>query len=336
MEILLIVILFAAIFIIMMILLLKLPKAQILNQQLLDLKNQLNDIKTKQLESSNLSLEQQSNFYQKSQTMLSDVHQKLGKIEEASKNLQDFGKDIIQLQDLLKAPKLRGNLGEYLLEDLLKQVLPEKNFETQFKFNDGSLVDAVIRLGDGLVPIDSKFPLESFQRMIKANNDLEKNSEKKEFIKSVKKRIDEISMKYIKESEGTYNFAMMYIPAENIFYEIIITDNLSDKKYEIFNYALNKRVVPVSPNSFYSYLMAIAFGLKGFKIEQQAKTIMSELSKVQASYSTFFSDFTMIGRHLKNANTKYDDTYKRAEKFNDKISEITGIKKELIESNNDD
>ena len=302
------------------------------NRQLRDLRNELVEIKTRQIESSNLSLQEQSRFYQKSQQMLTDVHQKLGSLEQASKQIQELGKDIVQLQDILKAPKLRGGLGEYFLEDLLRQVLPEKNYETQHRFRDGSAVDAVVKMGDRIVPIDSKFPLESFQRLLQADNETEKTAQKKEFIRSVKKKIDEIAGKYIKEDENTYNFAMMYIPAENVYYEVIITDNLKDKKYQISDYAMQRRVIPVSPNSLYSYLMAIVLGLKGFKIEQQAKVIMNELSKVQSGFSAFFGDFSMIGKHLKNASTKYDESMKKAQRFNERVSEITGVKTELTES----
>jgi DNA recombination protein RmuC len=263
--------------------------------------------------------------------MLNDVHRKLGGLEQASRQIQELGRDIGQLQDILKAPKLRGNLGEYLLEDLLRQVLPERNFETQFRFRDGTVVDAVVKLGDRLVPIDSKFPLESFQRLLAVEGEAARREEKREFVRAVKKKIDEIAGKYIKESEGTYNFALMYIPAENVFYELIVTDNLKDRRYEIAQYAMDKKVVPVSPNSLYAYLMAIALGLKGFKIEQQAQVIMGELARVQGAFGEFYGDFLLVGKHLKNAAGKYDDTLKKAERFNDRIGEITGVKRDLSE-----
>jgi DNA recombination protein RmuC len=302
------------------------------SRQFSELQREINEMKTKQLESANRSLADQSQFYQKSQAMLSAVHQKLGSLEKASEQISELGKDIVQLQDILKAPKLRGGLGEYLLEDLLRQVLPEKNFERQYRFSDGTAVDAVVKVGERLVPIDAKFPLDSFQRMLQAGSEEERGREKKEFVRSVKAKIDDIARKYIKESENTYDFAMMYIPAENVYYETIITDNLQEKKYEISSYALERKVIPVSPNSLYSYLMAIVLGLKGFKIEQQAKLIMNELSKVQSGFADFFSDFTLVGKHLKNASSKYDDSAKKAERFNDRIAEITGIRSELIES----
>jgi DNA recombination protein RmuC len=128
---------------------------------------------------------------------------------------------------------------------------------------------------------------------------------------------------------------MMYIPAENVFYEVIINDSLTGKDYEIFNYAIQRHVIPVSPNSFYAYLMAIAYGLKGFRIEQQAKLIIGELSKVQDSFGDFYGDFTLIGRHISNASKKFDDSMKKADRFNDKVSRITGLKMDLIESDAD-
>jgi DNA recombination protein RmuC len=322
---------FLVILVLLVLLLVQVPKNQHLNQQILALQNQLGDIQQRQAESATQSLQEQAGFYQRSQAMLNDVHRKLGGLEQASRQIQELGRDIGQLQDILKAPKLRGNLGEYLLEDLLRQVLPERNFETQFRFRDGTVVDAVVKLGDRLVPIDSKFPLESFQRLLAVEGEAARREEKREFVRAVKKKIDEIAGKYIKESEGTYNFALMYIPAENVFYELIVTDNLKDRRYEIAQYAMDKKVVPVSPNSLYAYLMAIALGLKGFKIEQQAQVIMGELARVQGAFGEFYGDFLLVGKHLKNAAGKYDDTLKKAERFNDRIGEITGVKRDLSE-----
>jgi DNA recombination protein RmuC len=323
--------LFLVIIVLLVLLLVQVPKNQSLNQQIQALQSQLGEIRTRQIEASNQSLQEQTGFYQRSQAMLNDVHRKLGGLEQASRQIQELGRDIVQLQDILKAPKLRGSLGEYLLEDLLRQVLPGRNYETQYRFRDGTAVDAVVRVGERLVPIDSKFPLESFQRLIQIQDEAERQREKKEFTRAVRRKIDEIEAKYIKESEGTYNFAMMYIPAENVFYELIVTDNLKDRKWEIFNYAMEKKVIPVSPNSLYAYLMAVALGLKGFKIEQQAKVIMAELARVQGSFAEFYADFTLLGKHLKNASSKFDDSLKKAERFNDRVADITGVKRDLAE-----
>ena len=331
--------------------------------QLVDLKNSIVELKTKQLEAQTQSLQQQQNLLNETQKNLSnqltgimkvvndsliksqenintqlistgnvvgEIQKKLGTLEQTTKNIQEIGKDISSLQDILQAPKLRGNLGEFLLEDLLKQILPAKNYETKYQFQCGTQVDAIIKLGDGIVPIDAKFPMESFQRYIKAELEADKKAQKREFIRTAKARIDEIAEKYINPDEGTFDFAMMYIPAENVFYEIIITDSLTNQEYELFNYAIQKHVIPVSPNSFYSYLIAIAYGLKGFKIEQQAKIIIGELSKIQGSFQVFYENLALMGRHLNNASKAFDKSLKDAERFNDKISQVTGVKADLL------
>ncbi len=338
-------------------------KAPDLSPQMVDLRNQLEELKLRQLEGQTSSLTQQQKLLLDSQKevrdqlnqilktvgdslnstqgnintqlkvsneVIGEIQKKLGSLETTTKNIQEIGKDISSLQEILQAPKLRGNLGEYLLEELLKDILPSKNYQMKLSFQNGNQVDAAIRLGEGIVPVDSKFPLESFQRLVKAGNDEEKRFFKKEFVTSVKRRIDEIASKYINPSEGTFDFAMMYIPAENVFYEIIVNDSLTNRDYEIFNYAIQKHVIPVSPNSFYSYLMALVYGLKGFRIEQQAKTIIGELSKVQETLTKFYADFSLLGRHLGNAQGKYDDSLKKAEKLNEQVGKITGNKVELL------
>ncbi len=364
----LILVMLAAMTVIMVILLVKVfsPKEQLLNQQIVDLKNQVGELTIRQLDAQNASLRRQQELFNETQgvmtrllnsilasvnenltrtqknindqlsstgTIVGEIQKKLGSLEETTKNIQEIGKDISSLQDILQAPKLRGNLGEYLLEELLKQIFPGKNYVMQHRFKNGTRVDAVIKLGEGIVPVDSKFPLESFQRMLAAGNDEERSRFRKEFTQSVKARIDEIAQKYINPAEGTFDFAMMYIPAENVFYEVIINDSLTSREYEIFNYAIGKHVIPVSPNSFYAYLMALVYGLKGFRIEQQAKTIMGELSKVQSAFSTFYGNFTLLGGHLDKASSKYRDCLRQAEKFNDKVGQITGVKSDLLEDN---
>jgi DNA recombination protein RmuC len=173
--------------------------------------------------------------------------------------------------------------------------------------------------------------MESFQRIVNSGSEEEKKRYRREFIRSVKERIDEIADNYIKPSEGTYDFAMMYIPAENVFYETIINDVAASSQYEIFNYAVSKHVIPTSPNSFYAYLMAIAYGLRGFKIEQKAKEMIGEFSKVQTSFGKFYEDFTLIGKHLGNASGAFDRSSREAEKFCAKIGELTGSKTDLDE-----
>lgn len=321
--------------------------------ELIDLKNQITDLKTAQLENQTKALANQQEAFNaiiktvnenlavtqsninkqlfSSGQTINDVQKKLGSLSETTKNIQKIGEDISSLQDILQSPKLRGNLGEYLLEDLLSQMFTKEHYGIKHSFKNGTQVDCIIKLGGKIIPVDAKFPLESFTRLIQAKEDEEKKKYKKEFISTVKERIDEIADKYINPDEGTFDFALMYIPAENVFYELIVNDALSDN-YEIFNYAVAKHVVPVSPNSFYAYLMAIAYGLQGFKIEKEAQKILGELSAVQERFSKFYSSFTLVGKHISNASSKYDESAKRAEKVNYQISKLTGNKTELAES----
>jgi DNA recombination protein RmuC len=332
--------------------------------QMIDLKNQLNELKTKQMESQQASLTSQQKLLLDTQNqlgsqlqqmmnimnqslnsaqnnitkhlsstnqMFGDINNQLGTLGKTVKNMEDIGKNISSLQDILQAPKLRGNLGEYLLEELLKQIFPSANYETKYSFKNGTQVDAVIKLEGSIVPVDSKFPLESFQRLVSAETEEDKKTFRKEFISSVKKRIDEIATKYINPAEGTFDFAIMYIPAENVFYETIINDSFTNKDFELLNYAMEKRVIPVSPNSFYAYLIAIIYGLKGLKIEQEAKTILRDISQVQDKFGKFFTEYSLVGKHLSSAVNKYNDTEKKAEKLNEQVSRLTGQKTELIE-----
>lgn len=212
----------------------------------------------------------------------------LGELSKATEHMMEVGKTISSIEDLLKPPKLRGGLGETLLEQLLAQILPPQHYELQHRFKSGETVDAVINIGERLVPVDSKFPMESFRRMISDDDENVTQKERRAFIKVVKQHIDSISQKYILPDEGTYDFALMYIPAENIYYETIIKDEQGE---ELHPYATERRVIPVSPNSFYAYLQVIVFGLKGMRIEERAKAIMGHLARLHNEEEKFRQEF---------------------------------------------
>jgi len=250
--------------------------------------------------------------------VVGSVQRSLGGLEEANRKIYDVGKDIASLQEILRAPKLRGGLGEFFLEDLLAQILPPQHFVIQHAFKSGERVDAVIKLGSSLVPVDSKFPLENFKRMFEAANDDERSRAKRQFVGDVKKHVDAIAGKYILPDEGTYDFALMYIPAENVYYETIIKDD-SEGERNLSQYALSKRVVPVSPNSFYAYLQAIVLGLKGMKVEEHAKEIIQYLSRLRGDFAKFRDDFGLLGKHLGHAQTSYQTTEKRLEQFGQRL-----------------
>ena len=259
------------------------------------------------------------------------VQKTLGTLEEANRKIYDVGKDIASLQEILRAPKLRGGLGEFFLEDLLSQILPPEHFCTQYAFRTGERVDAVIKLGGSLVPVDAKFPLENFKRMLDGGSDEDKAKARKTFASDVKKHIDAIAAKYILPDEGTYDFALMYIPAENVYYETIIKDDgvAGDKSLSL--YAMTKRVIPVSPNSFYAYLQAIVLGLKGLKIEERAKEIGQYLRRLEGDFGKFRDDFNLVGKHLGHALACFQSSEKRLEQFGQKLLAASD-KEELPES----
>ena len=257
----------------------------------------------------------------RSNSGLSEIQQKLGALENSALQMQKIAQEVTSLNSLLHAPKLRGNFGEYLLYNLLKDTLPPKNYAQQFQFSDGAAVDAVIKLGKNIIPVDSKFPLESFERYISSQDSESKKKAKAEFTRSVKARIDEISKKYIRPQENTFDFALMYIPSESVYYEILTND--SKKGYELFDYAMKSRVIPVSPNTFYAYLMSVVYGLKGMKIEEQAESIIKKISGIQKNFSGFTEELATLGKHLSNASAKFSEVNEKAQQIENQLGSLT-------------
>jgi DNA recombination protein RmuC len=299
-------------------------QTQLVSQQLHNVTTQVND---RLAEVSRQLTDSQKNVGDRldnAARVVGEVQKNLGALGQASQKIFEVGKDISGLQDLLRAPKMRGGLGEYFLGDLLTQILPARHFTLQYGFKTGQTVDAVVRLGERLVPVDAKFPLENFRRSLDVHSDDERRALRKKFATDVKKHVDAIATKYILPDENTYDFAMMYIPAENVYYECIIKDENAGEDAAIIEYALRKRVVPVSPASFYAYLQAIVLGLRGFQIEESAHRLMDSLARLRGDFQRFIDEFETVGKHLMNARTKYDDAGRRLERFNDKLTLVTG------------
>ncbi len=252
-----------------------------------------------------------------------DIAKKLGELEESNKKIYEVGKDIASLQSILQAPKLRGVLGELFLGDLLSQIFPPQYFTLQYQFKNGSIVDAAIHFPThNILCVDSKFPLESFRRYLSATGDDAKKATRRQFVSDVKKHVDTIAAKYILPDEGTFDFGLMYIPAENVYYETIIKDEEFGEEKSISTYALTKHVIPVSPNSFYAYLQAILLGLKGMEVERSAKEIIENLSRLRGDFEKFYENFELVGKHLNNARLNFESAEKRLEKFGEKLGQI--------------
>ncbi len=255
--------------------------------------------------------------------VIGEVQKNLGELGKATQEIKELGQSVSKLEEILQAPKLRGGLGELLLEDLLKQVLPVSSFDIQHRFRNGQTVDAVIRTAGGLVPVDSKFPLENFRKFSSAEAEADRRQAYRTFVSDVKKHIDRIANSYILPDEGTFNFALMYIPSESIYYETIICEDKFGGEEALYNYALERRVVPVSPNSFYAHLLVISMGLKGLQIEKSAQSVLRNLNRLSGDLQRFSEDFDVLGRHLTNAKNKYDDSARKLGQFADRLERVT-------------
>jgi len=237
--------------------------------------------------------------------VIGDVNKNIGEFSEIGRGMKD-------LQEFLSSPKLRGNIGEQVLKELLKQFLPNESFNLQYTFKSGEKVDAAIMTSGGIIPIDSKFPLENFRKM---QNDV---IYKKTFESDVRKHIDDISKKYILTDEGTIDYALMYIPSEVIYYEIA-------NNQDLFDYAQTKRVLPVSPTTFYAYLKAILMSFEGQKIEKQAKEILSSLRAIKKDYGKVEENLNVMQKHLVNATNMMSNVYSSFTNLGNKIDNTQNL-----------
>lgn len=247
------------------------------------------------------------------------VQQSLGKLEETNKSIIEISKDISSLENLLRAPKFRGELGETMLGNILSQVLPKEHFALQYRFKSNETVDAAIFIGQNILSVDAKFPLDSFRKAQDTQVESEKKTFMRSFVKDVKARIQEISSKYILSDEKTFDFALMYIPVESIFYEIT-------KDSEISDFAKAKKVIPVSPNTFYAYLQAICHGLKGLSIQRNVGKIMNDLGRIISEFEKFNREFNVLGSHIHNAKQKFDEASMSLGRLSDKLASTHSIK----------
>jgi DNA recombination protein RmuC len=259
--------------------------------------------------------------------IIRDVTERLVKLDETNKQVVNFADQLKNLQDVLKNPKQRGVLGEYYLETVLKNVLPPNRFVMQYKFKDGEIVDAVIFLDkDKILPIDSKFSLENYNRILEENNPTERERLEKVFKQDLKNRIDETS-KYIRPKEGTMDFAFMFIPSEAIYYDLLINrvGAVKSNTRDLVEYAFQqKHVIIVSPTSFMAYLQTVLQGLRALQIEESAKEIRKRVEDLGRHLKTYEEFMSKLGGHLGTTVNAYNSASKEFKKIDKDVLRITG------------
>jgi DNA recombination protein RmuC len=255
------------------------------------------------------------------QNVFAELQKQVGGMSEQARRLAEISHSIGELQHILTAPKLRGGFGEEQLENLLAMVFAREQYRMQYAFPSGEKADAVLFFPQGMVAIDSKFSLENFRRIAEAETEPDKKAARREFLKDVRKRVDEIACKYIRPAEGTLPFALMYIPAENVYYEAIIRD---DNDQALYEHCAQKRVMPVSPNSLYAYLHTIVVGLKSLHVSQQAESILRQMESLRFEVAKFTEVYDRLGTHLKNAGKSYEDSTRALGKLENRVENLAG------------
>ncbi|MFA5000982.1 MAG: DNA recombination protein RmuC [Candidatus Paceibacterota bacterium] len=256
-----------------------------------------------------------------------EVTEKLVRLEETNKQVVSFTDQLQSLQDILKNPKQRGILGEYYLETLLKNVMPPGSYQMQYPFPDGTIVDAVVFVKDKIIPIDSKFSLENYNRIVEERNEVEKEKLEKIFVNDLKNRITETA-KYVQPDQGTMEFAFMFIPHEAIYYDLIINKigALKDENTEnlIQRAASKYHVIIVSPTSFLAYLQTVLQGLKALQIEESAKEIRQRVEELGKHIGAYESYMAKLGGALGTTVSHYNLAYKELKKVDKDVLRVTG------------
>jgi DNA recombination protein RmuC len=311
-------------------------------QSLVLLQNQINEI-TRMLDS-RLSESSRilSTQFSESAKIIKDVTEKLTKLDETNKQVINFADQLKNLQDILKNPKQRGVLGEYYLETVLKNVLPPTTYEMQYKLGKDEegkdlIVDAVVFVRDQIIPIDSKFSLENYNRILETNNKEEKEKLEEILRNDLKTRIDETA-KYIQPDKGTMDFAFMFIPSEAVYYDLLVNKvgAIKANTRDLIEYAAAKKVIIVSPTSFLAYLQTVLQGLKALKIEESAKEIIKRVGDLGRHLLAVDEYMKKLGNNLNTVCNVYDKTYKELAKVDKDILKISGkaagVKPTLLEN----
>ena len=251
---------------------------------------------------------------------------RLSKLDGTAAQMLQKAADLGRLEQALRPPKARGGVGEMLLANLLRDMLPTDAYRLQYTFRSGERVDAVIRV-DKLLPVDAKFPLDNFERLANAEGDDDRELHEKAFGRDVKGHIDAIASKYIRPAEGTFDFAFMYLPSEAVYYELVCgkTGNLSA-------YAHGKRVIAVSPGTLHAYLLMVTQGLRALQIERHAQDVMAFCAQIGKDFDRFRGDFEVVGKHIANAQTKYSEADRRLDRLGTSLERATEWEPEAVEA----
>lgn len=283
-----------------------------------DLERRITDLMIGQLKEMRDS---QSGVSRQMHEQISSFTKEATQIKEEIKQMQESVKDVSSFQEIFKAPKLKGQWGEASLQHILSQHFPKELYKNQYLFSSGERVDAVLKLPDGkLLSIDAKFSSENFEKMTEAGSEEERMLFRKKFIEDVKFNIDKISSKYILPSEDTLDYALMYIPAEAIYYEIMA------KEIDLANYARDKKVTLASPNTFYSALRTIEHWFRSIQISHQTQEILKKLERVHQDSEKLMDDFRKLGNHLHNASSAYENSEKRLLLLDEKVEKMIEIR----------
>lgn len=266
-----------------------------------------------------------------SNLMIKDVTEKLTKLDETNRQVVDFSSQLKNLQDILRNPKQRGILGEYYLEETLKNVLPPNCYQMQYKFKNGEIVDAVVFVKDKIIPIDSKFSLENYEQLLNCSDTNKREAIEKLFKADLKNRIDETA-KYVRPEEKTVDFAFMFIPSESVYYDLLVnkvgTAQVTSR--DLIDYAFKeKHVVIVSPTSFLAYLQTVLQGLRALQIEESAKSIQKNVEKLGKHLLSYQSYFEKVGTGLNTTVSHYNNANKEFSKINKDVLKIAESKEEL-------
>ncbi|MFA7087929.1 MAG: DNA recombination protein RmuC [Patescibacteria group bacterium] len=260
--------------------------------------------------------------------LIADVTERLTKLDETNKQVVNFSAQLQNLQDILKNPKQRGVLGEYFLEETLKNVLPPNSYQMQYPFKDGTIVDAVVFVKDKIIPIDAKFSLENYERLLNTNDPETRPKLEQQFKQDLKNRIDETA-KYVKPSEKTMEFAFMFIPSESIYYDLLIgkVNNANINSRDLIEYAFrDKKVIIVSPTSFLAYLQTVLQGLKAMQIEEKAKEIRANIEKLGRHMASYDEFMKKLGTSMSTTVNHYNNAYSEFKKIDKDVTRITDKK----------